>query len=398
MIKISLNTIASIRFLKNTDSLTNKPHSHRRMKKVNVFIASSAELDEDKSQLDLFFAEKNKIYEKRDILFVQKTWKDFESSLHRKFLQERYDDYIRQCDIVIFLFHTRLGKYTLHELDIANEKFKNSKSGRPRIFIFYKDTPNQASELVNFKNFSERTYGHFCDTYSDYPELLQKMEKQLQLLENNGYIKPDHFNPRKATKYAIFYILLPLLILATAFAALHYYSDFDMTVRVEEDASRTIPNMPFEQGTLEIQYGSGKVLSFPIDNRHLEATVRGIHSKYRGENAHIRFTADGYTTIDTLMPMSRDCLRLPIYRNDDLKLIFGSVTDETGKPIAGVFISVQGITVQSNDTGSFSIEIPREKQAGEQQLSAFKQGYQRWIFTAPVIPNIPWNIVLKSDK
>ena len=73
------------------------------MKKVNVFIASSAELDEDKTRLDLFFSEKNKIYEKRDILFVQRTWKDFESSLHKKFLQERYDEYIRKCDIVLFL-------------------------------------------------------------------------------------------------------------------------------------------------------------------------------------------------------------------------------------------------------------------------------------------------------
>lgn len=98
------------------------------MKKVKVFIASSAELDEDKSQLDLFFSEKNKIYEKRDILFVQKTWKDFESSLHKHFLQDRYDAYIRESDIVLFLFHTRLGQYTLRELEVANEV--NSEQNR----------------------------------------------------------------------------------------------------------------------------------------------------------------------------------------------------------------------------------------------------------------------------
>lgn len=70
----------------------------------------------------------NNYYEKRDILFVQKTWKDFESSLHKHFLQDRYDAYIRESDIVLFLFHTRLGQYTLRELEVANEV--NSEQNR----------------------------------------------------------------------------------------------------------------------------------------------------------------------------------------------------------------------------------------------------------------------------
>lgn len=368
------------------------------MKKVNVFIASSAELDEDKTRLDLFFAEKNKIYEKRDILFVQRTWKDFESSLHKEFLQERYDEYIRRCDIVLFLFHTRLGKYTLHELKIASEVFKKSKQGRPRIFIFYKESNEQSPELANFKRFSEQTYGHFCDTYDDYPELLQKVDKQLQLLENNGYIKPDHFNPRKAVKYAIFYILLPLVVLASAFAALHYYSDFDFTVRVEEDNSFSIPGLPFSEGQLEVQYGNGEAQTFLIDSRHLDAVIKGVHSKFRDTDAHLRFTATGYLPIDTLLPMTDECLTLPIRRNNDLGCIFGSITDEKGRPLSGVTVTVQGLSVESDATGNFRIEIPREKQAGEQLLAAFKPGYERWTFTAPVMPGVPWNIVLKKDN
>lgn len=368
------------------------------MKKVNVFIASSAELDEDKTRLDLFFSEKNKIYEKRDILFVQRTWKDFESSLHKKFLQERYDEYIRKCDIVLFLFHTRLGKYTLHELEIASEVFKQSKQERPRIFIFYRETEQQSTELADFKRFSEQTYGHFCDTYGDYPELLQKVDKQLQLLENNGYIKPDHFNPRKAIKYAIFYILLPLVVLASAFAALHYYSDFDFTVRVEEDNSFSIPGLPFSEGQLEVQYGDGEAQTFSIDSRHLDAVIKGVHSKFRGTDARLRFTAAGYLPIDTLLPMSNECLTLPVRRNNDLGCIFGSITDENGRPLAGVAVSVQGISVESDASGNFQIEIPREMQAEEQLLAAFQPGYERWTFTAPVMPGVPWNIVLKKDN
>ncbi|MDO4163912.1 MAG: carboxypeptidase-like regulatory domain-containing protein [Bacteroides sp.] len=366
------------------------------MKKVKVFIASSAELDEDKKQLDLFFAERNKIYEQRDILFVQKTWKDFESSLHEHFLQDRYDDYIRRCDIVIFLFHTRLGKYTLRELNIAHETFLRSKKGQPRIYIFYRETAEQTSELADFKRFSEKDYGHFCDTYADYPELLRKVEKQLQLLENNGYIVPMHFDSKKALRYMLFYILLPLLVLASAFAAIHYYSDIDMTVRVIEDSAQCIPSLPFRKGTLEVQYGEGEVQVYALDDIHSEALVKGIHSKYRGEDARIRFMAPGYVTIDTLMSIASD-IQLPIRRNDDLKFIFGSVADEKGMPIEEARITVQDLTVETNSSGNFRVEIPLAKQAEEQMLTAFKPGYSRWIFTAPVIPNVAWNIVLKKE-
>ena len=362
------------------------------MKKVQVFIASSAELDEDKLQLDLFFSEKNKIYEKREILFVQKTWKDFESSLHKHFLQDRYDAYIRKCDIVLFLFHTRLGKYTLRELKVANAAFKKSRQGKPRIFIFYKNG-EQTPELADFKAFSEKNYGHFCDTYTDYPELLAKVEKQLQLLENNGYIVPDYFNPKKSLKYVLFYILLPLFLLVSAFGALYYYRDVDMTLCIVENEAESIPSLPFNNGMLEVSYGEGEKQSFPLDAEHTEVMIKGIHSKYRGKDARIRFTASGYIPIDTLLPIG-DHIEITICRNDDLRTLFGSVTDEKGFPLEGVTVTVQDLTVKSDKDGNFRLDIPRNKQAEEQFVTAFKSGYQRWTFTAPVMPRVPWNIVL----
>ena len=365
------------------------------MRKIHVFIASSAELDEDKTRLDLFFAEKNKIYAERDILFVQKTWKDFESSLHERFLQDRYDAYIRKCDIVLFLFHTKLGKYTLHELEIAKEVFRQSKQHRPRIFIFYKETRNQSPELADFKSFSEQHYGHFCDTYADYSELWNKMEKQLQLLENSGYIVPEHFDARKATKYVLFYLLLPLLVVGLGFAAFHYYKNIDMTINIHEDSARRIASLPFRQGVLEVEYGEGEKQTFQLDDRHREVFIKGIHAKFRGTDIHIRLIAAGYEPIDTLMPIASE-VSLPIRRNNDLGVVFGSVTDEAGNPLAGVTVTVQDLSVQSDAAGNFRLDIPLDKQAEEQLLSAFKAGYQRWTFTAPVMPNVPWNIILKK--
>lgn len=72
------------------------------MKKIKIFIASSAELNEDKQMFDLYFSDKNKLYRDRNIDFDQRTWMDFSSSLNEGRLQDRYNDYIRECDIVIF--------------------------------------------------------------------------------------------------------------------------------------------------------------------------------------------------------------------------------------------------------------------------------------------------------
>ena len=35
-----------------------------------------------------------------------------------------------------------------------------------------------------------------------------------------------------------------------------------------------------------------------------EAVIKGIHSKYRGEPARIRFTAQGFEAIDTVLPIA----------------------------------------------------------------------------------------------
>ena len=109
-----------------------------RSKLVKVFIASSAELDQDKTMFDVYFSDKNKLYRKRDIEFDHRTWKDFCSSLNDGRLQDRYNAYIRECDLVIFLFHTRLGKYTREELEVALAAFRENKE-RPRIFIYFKE-------------------------------------------------------------------------------------------------------------------------------------------------------------------------------------------------------------------------------------------------------------------
>ena len=147
------------------------------MKTIKVFLASSAELDEDKTRFDLYFSDKNKLYRKRNIDFDQRTWKDFSSSLTRTGrLQDRYNEFLKECDIAVFLFHSRMGQYTLEELREAQAAFE--KSGRkPRIFIYFKESAGQSPEMNDFKTVCESQFGHFCDVYENYDDLLGKFDR-----------------------------------------------------------------------------------------------------------------------------------------------------------------------------------------------------------------------------
>lgn len=366
------------------------------MKQVKIFLASSVELDEDKREFDNYFAEKNKIYRERYIDFDQRTWKDFVSSVSAQRLQDRYNEYIQTCDIAIFLFHTKIGQYTKEEFEVAHKAFLKNKKGKPRIYIFLKEENNVTDpELLHFKQFNEKELGHFCDTYTDYKDLLMKFDKQLQLLENEKFIQPNPIDTRKIIKYAVFYFLLPLLVLGAVLTAVNYYSATNMTVRIIEDKTYQIPGLPFTEGEMQISYADVSPQTFDINNTYREANVKEIHSKYKGEPARIIFTANGYEKIDTIINIGK-IIELPIRRNNNLGIIFGSVIDEKGAPIEDVTITVQDLQVKTDETGNFKLTIPFSKQQEEQRLSAFKKGYQRWDFTAPVSADVPWHIVLKK--
>lgn len=360
------------------------------MKTVKIFLASSAELDEDKTRFDLFFSEKNKLYRKRNIDFDQRTWKDFVSSLNTERLQDRYNEYISDCDIAIFLFHTRLGKYTKEELEFAYNRFLSSNGKRPRIYIYFKETVHQDEFLTHFKAYSEETMGHFCDTYSSYDELTTKFDKQLQLLENEGFIKPDPVNTPRLIRFVSLFILLPLIIISLGFATFHYFTPGTATIRLQE--KDTSP-LAFAGADITLQYADKS------ETQHLNALkeeliFKEIHSRYFGEPVRISIHSSGYVPMDTTLELSKNMV-LPIQRDNTYGLLFGAIKDEDNKPVVDAQISIGKLKTTTDESGQFQLPIPTHMQALEQRVTAFKQGYELWDFTGPVSDKVAWKIILK---
>lgn len=361
------------------------------MRKVKIFLASSAELDSDKEQLELFVSRKNKDWHEKRIFIELTTWRDFISAMTDGRMQDQYNGYIRSCDIAVFLFHTKFGRYTKEEFDHAHDAFIicQDKIKKPRIYTFFKTDKNESPEITDFRKHID-SLNHFYDTYSGNDDLFVKLNRQLDKLENEGLvIKPDIIDSAKIIKYAVYYFMLPLLVLGAAFFAFYFFQPSDVSVKVNE--TRPIAGLPFKEGNITLTYGN-KTETLAITN---EVTFRQIPSKYKNNTISLHFEAMGFQTIDTALKAQKT-INLPISRDNSLSLVFGWVRDENNTPLKDVNISVKDIKTITGADGTFKLEIPREQQADTIRLTAYKEGYQMWDFTGAPSLTTEWKIILQK--
>ena len=112
-----------------------KPATSRRT--IRIFLASSAELREDRDAFDLYFRQQNDQLRKEGIYLKIVRWENFLDAMSDTRLQDEYNKAIRACDIFVCLFFTKTGKFTEEEFDTAHRQFKDS--GKPRIYTFFKN-------------------------------------------------------------------------------------------------------------------------------------------------------------------------------------------------------------------------------------------------------------------
>jgi len=170
------------------------------MTTTQIFLASSAELREDRKELKLHIARKNDMLEKKGVYLKLITWEDsFVNAMVEYGLQTEYDEAIKQCDVIFFLFWTKGGKYTLHEFDVAYEQYK--LTGKPRIYTYFKQTEQQDQALNDFqtKLANSEQYGkeQYYDKYENKHDLCSQIYDQLEKL---GITGGDNFDWDKYAK------------------------------------------------------------------------------------------------------------------------------------------------------------------------------------------------------
>lgn len=340
-------------------------------KKVQIFLASSAELEEDKEQVELFISRKNKDWYVKRIFLSLTTWRDFISSMVSGRTQDQYNKFIRKSDICIFLFHTKIGRYTREEFDNAHDAFLKHPGTikKPRIYTYFKTDQSETSDIKEFRDYID-SLDHFYDTYTSMDDLFVKINKQLDKLENEGAIvKPLPIDFPKVIKYGLYFFVIPLLVLFGATGTIYYYQPGMLTVNLQEVEG--IPNLPYTKGLLSLHY-EGNVDSISVTNLGI---FQGIPSSFKHKQARLHFSANGYKSIDTMVNASGS-VELFIQRDSSLSSVAGIVKDESSLvPIANAIVRLGGYSVETDSTGYFHIQIPTKSQALEQRLAITKEGF-----------------------
>lgn len=163
------------------------------MNKKKIFLASSAELVDDRRQFEIFISRKNKAWVEKGVFLELVIWEDFLDAVSRTSLQDEYNRAIRDCDLFVMLFFTKVGKYTEEEFETAFGQFK--ATNKPFIFTYFKDAPISTGALddhvLSLLQFKKKlgTLGHFYTVYKNVEDLQLKFGQQLDKLADSGFIE-----------------------------------------------------------------------------------------------------------------------------------------------------------------------------------------------------------------
>jgi hypothetical protein len=159
-----------------------------------IFLASSSELKEDRKEFEILINRKNNDWVQRGVHLELVVWEDFLDAVSKTRLQDEYNKAIRECDIFVMLFSTKVGRYTAEEFETAFGQFK--ATSKPFIFTYFKDVPittGSANEddLMSLFAFRKKlgALGHFYTKYENIDQLKFHFSRQLDKLAANGFIE-----------------------------------------------------------------------------------------------------------------------------------------------------------------------------------------------------------------
>lgn len=160
------------------------------MKTIKIFLASSEELTDDRNAFGNLVRRLDKIYEKRGIRIELFEWEDYDAAYNDRRKQDEYNEQIKASDMFLALFHTKAGKFTIEEFNVATEEFK--KHALPKVYTYCKDLQEgeqESPELADFKQKLFEEMGHYWSRYNNRDSMQLHFVMQLQLVETSGMVE-----------------------------------------------------------------------------------------------------------------------------------------------------------------------------------------------------------------
>ncbi len=154
---------------------------------LDIFLACSDELREDRDALDLYMRQLNDSLTAGGKYLRVIRWENSLDAMSETRTQDEYNKAVRSCDIFISLFFTKTGQFTREEFYAAHGQFL--QTGRPYIYTFFKNADiktgtAQRADLTSLWDFQEelKRLGHFYSRYDNIDQLKRMFRDQLDKL------------------------------------------------------------------------------------------------------------------------------------------------------------------------------------------------------------------------
>ncbi len=156
------------------------------MRTLNVFLASSEELDYYRMSFGNLVRRLDNVYEKRGVRIRLFEWEDYDAAYNDRRKQDEYNDFARRSDMFIAMFGEKANRFTLEEFDVALEEF--CKRGGPKVYVYCEELEkvgkHATKELEEFQTRLSQELGYYWFRYDNRESMQFQFVMQLQHLEN----------------------------------------------------------------------------------------------------------------------------------------------------------------------------------------------------------------------
>ena len=172
------------------------------MQTIKIFLASSEELRDDRIAFELMLSQLNQEWVQRGTFFHLVVWENFIDAMSKEGLQQEYNKAIRECDIFVLLFFTKVGRYTAEEFETAFGAF--AKENKPLIYTYFKDdlilTGDINESILSLLEFKKKLgeLKHYYTRYRSGEELKWLFSRQLDKLYGDDQSLSMEIGPNTA--------------------------------------------------------------------------------------------------------------------------------------------------------------------------------------------------------
>lgn len=156
------------------------------MRKIKIFLASSAELKPERDHFEQEIYRKCKVWFDRGVFLHLDIWEDLSARLSATGSQSEYNKFVESADLFVLLAYTKVGMYTAEEFSKAFGQFVSTK--KPFIFTYFKK-PDGVPTDPSLEEFHKKLLElkHFYSPFNDANDLWGQFNKELERLEADGF-------------------------------------------------------------------------------------------------------------------------------------------------------------------------------------------------------------------